>query len=69
MIGQILGPVAGLASSWLDAKTTKQAAEAKLNLQRPKPKQRFCCQKRQALLIGNASWQRTAVRAGKTNFS
>ena len=32
MIGQILGPVAGLASSWLDAKTTKQAAEAKLKL-------------------------------------
>ena len=28
MIGQILGPVAGLAGSWLDAKTTKQAAEA-----------------------------------------
>ena len=32
MIGQLLGPVAGLASSWLDAKTTKQAAEAKLKL-------------------------------------
>ena len=32
MLGQLLGPVAGLASSWLDAKTTKQAAEAKLKL-------------------------------------
>jgi hypothetical protein len=32
MIAQLLGPVASLAGSWLDAKTTKQAAEAKLKL-------------------------------------
>ena len=68
MIGQLLGPVAGLASSWLDAKTTKQAAEAKLKLTEAEAKARYCCQKRLALLIGNALWQKTAVRAGKTNF-
>ena len=66
MIGQILGPVAGLASSWLDAKTTKQAAEAKLKL---KQKQRYCYQKRQALLTGNALWQRIVGHLGRTNFS
>ena len=32
MIQAILGPIASLAGSWLDAKTTKQAAEAKLKL-------------------------------------
>ena len=69
MIGQLLGPVAGLASSWLDAKTTKQAAEAKLKLTEAEAKAKILLSKRLALLIGNVLWQKTAVRAGKTNFS
>ena len=69
MIGQLLGPVAGLASSWLDAKTTKQAAEAKLKLTEAEAKAKILLSKRQALLIGNASWQRIVARPGKTNFS
>ena len=32
MIQGLIGPIASLAGSWLDAKTTKQAAEAKLKL-------------------------------------
>ena len=54
MIGQLLGPVAGLASSWLDAKTTKQAAEAKLKLTEAEAKAKYYCQKKQALPIGSA---------------
>mgnify|MGYP001297951082 CR=1 FL=1 len=32
MIQALLGPIAGLATSWIEAKTTKQTAEAKLKL-------------------------------------
>ena len=68
MIGQLLGPVAGLASSWLDAKTTKQAAEAKLKLTEAEAKAKILLSEKTLLLIGNALWQKTAVRAGRTNF-
>ena len=55
MIGQLLGPVAGLASSWLDAKTTKQAAEAKLKLTEAEAKAKILLsEKKQALPIGSA---------------
>ena len=32
MLQALIGPIANLAGGWLDAKTTKQAAEAKLKL-------------------------------------
>ena len=32
MLQSLISPIASLAGSWLDAKTTKQAAEAKLKL-------------------------------------
>ena len=69
MIGQLLGPVAGLASSWLDAKTTKQAAEAKLKLTEAEAKAKILLSEKTLWLIGNVLWRKTAVRAGKTNFS
>ena len=43
MIGQILGPVAGLASSWLDAKDNKagRGSEVKTYRSRGKSKNSF----------------------------
>ena len=54
MIGQILGPVAGLASSWLDAKTTKQAAEAKLKLTEAEAKAKILLSEKTSV----ADWER-----------
>ena len=45
MIAQLLGPVASLAGSWLDAKTTKQAAEAKLKLTEAEAKSKILLSK------------------------
>ena len=54
MIGQLLGPVAGLASSWLDAKTTKQAAEAKLKLTEAEAKAKILLSEKTSV----ADWER-----------
>ena len=70
MIGQLLGPVAGSASSWLGCKDYKASCRSKIKTYRGRGKSKDTCyQKRLALLIGNVLWQKTAVRAGKTNFS
>ena len=69
MIGQLLGPVAGLASSWLDAKTTKQAAEAKLKLTEAEAKAKILLSEKTSV----ADWERIMAEnsghPGKTNFS
>ena len=54
MLGQLLGPVAGLASSWLDAKTTKQAAEAKLKLTEAEAKAKILLSEKTSA----ADWER-----------
>ena len=54
MIGQLLGPVASLASSWLDAKTTKQAAEAKLKLTEAEAKAKILLSEKTSA----ADWER-----------
>ncbi len=54
MIGQFLGPIAGLASSWLDAKTTKQAAEAKLKLTEAEAKAKILLSEKTSV----ADWER-----------
>ena len=54
MIAQLLGPVASLAGSWLDAKTTKQAAEAKLKLTEAEAKSKILLSKETSV----ADWER-----------
>jgi hypothetical protein len=66
MIGQLLGPVAGLASSWLDAKTTKQAAEAKLKLTEAEAKAKILLSEKTSV----ADWERIMAENSNTiNFS
>tara|TARA_R100001460_G_scaffold52802_1_gene91737 strand:+ start:340 stop:723 length:384 start_codon:yes stop_codon:yes gene_type:complete len=62
MIAQLLGPVASLAGSWLDAKTTKQAAEAKLKLTEAEAKSKILLSKETSV----ADWERIMAQ-GTTN--
>jgi hypothetical protein len=64
MIGQILGPVAGLASSWLDAKTTKQAAEAKLKLTEAEAKAKILLSEKTSV----ADWERIMAEGSQSSF-
>ena len=64
MIGQILGPVAGLASSWLDAKTTKQAAEAKLKLTEAEAKAKILLSEKTSV----ADWERIMAEGSQNSF-
>ena len=64
MIGQLLGPVAGLASSWLDAKTTKQAAEAKLKLTEAEAKAKILLSEKTSV----ADWERIMAENSKTSW-
>ena len=61
MLGQLLGPVAGLASSWLDAKTTKQAAEAKLKLTEAEAKAKILLSEKTSA----ADWERIMAENSK----
>ena len=65
---QFLTPLASLAGSWIDAKTTKQAAEAKLKLTEAEAKAKILLSEKTSLPIGNASWRRTAVQVWKDEF-
>jgi hypothetical protein len=64
MIAQILGPVAGLASSWLDAKTTKQAAEAKLKLTEAEAKAKILLSEKTSV----ADWERIMAESTKNSW-
>ena len=64
MIAQILGPVAGLASSWLDAKTTKQAAEAKLKLTEAEAKAKILLSEKTSV----ADWERIMAEGSQSSF-
>ena len=64
MIGQILAPVAGLASSWLDAKTTKQAAEAKLKLTEAEAKAKILLSEKTSV----ADWERIMAEGSQSSF-
>ena len=64
MIGQLLGPVAGLASSWLDAKTTKQAAEAKLKLTEAEAKAKILLSEKTSV----ADWERIMAESTKNSL-
>ena len=64
MIGQLLGPVAGLASSWLDAKTTKQAADAKLKLTEAEAKAKILLSEKTSV----ADWERIMAEGSQSSF-
>ena len=64
MIGQLLGPVAGLASSWLDAKTTKQAAQAKLKLTEAEAKAKILLSEKTSV----ADWERIMAENSKSSW-
>lgn len=51
---QFLTPIANLAGSWLDAKTTKQAAEAKLKLTEAEAKAKILLSEKTSV----ADWER-----------
>ena len=61
---QFLGPVASLASSWLDAKTTKQAAEAKLKLTEAEAKAKILLSEKTSV----ADWERIMAEGSQNSF-
>ncbi len=64
MIAQLLGPVASLAGSWLDAKTTKQAAEAKLKLTEAEAKAKILLSEKTSV----ADWERIMAEGSQSSF-
>lgn len=64
MIAQLLGPVASLAGSWLDAKTTKQAAEAKLKLTEAEAKSKTLLSKETSV----ADWERIMAQGTQNSW-
>jgi|TARA_E500000318_G_scaffold105400_1_gene112275 hypothetical protein len=54
MLQSLIGPIAQLAGSWLDAKTTKQAADAKLKLTEAEAKAKILLSKETSV----ADWER-----------
>ena len=69
MLQSIIGPIAGLAGSWLDAKTQAQTANAKLKLTEAEAKAKIMLRKRRVLPIGNALWRKDLSLVGKTSGS
>ena len=64
MIQAFIGPVASLASSWLDAKTTKQAAEAKLKLTEAEAKAKILLSEKTSV----ADWERIMAEGSQNSF-
>lgn len=64
MIQAILGPIASLASSWLDAKTTKQAAEAKLKLTEAEAKAKILLSEKTSV----ADWERIMAEGTQNSW-
>jgi|TARA_Y100001951_G_scaffold95387_1_gene92806 hypothetical protein len=62
MIQGLIGPIASLAGSWLDAKTTKQAAEAKLKLTEAEARSKILLSEKTSV----ADWERIMAQ-GTTN--
>ena len=64
MIGQLIGPIANLASGWLDAKATKQAAEAKLRLTEAESKAKILLSKE----TSTADWERIMAQGTQNSL-
>ena len=61
---QFLTPIANLAGSWLDAKTSKQAAEAKLKLTEAEAKSKILLSKETSV----ADWERIMAEGSQSSF-
>ena len=64
MIQAILGPIASLAGSWLDAKTTKQAAEAKLKLTEAEAKAKILLSEKTSV----SDWERIMAEGTQNSW-
>ena len=61
---QFLTPIASLAGSWIDAKTTKQAAEAKLKLTEAEAKAKILLSEKTSV----ADWERIMAEGAKSSW-
>jgi len=61
---QFLTPIANLAGSWLDAKTTKQAAEAKLKLTEAEARSKILLSKETSV----ADWERIMAQGTQNSW-
>ena len=61
---QFLTPLASLAGSWIDAKTTKQAAEAKLKLTEAEAKAKILLSEKTSV----ADWERIMAENSKSSW-
>ena len=64
MIQALLGPITQLAGSWLDAKTTKQAAEAKLKLTEAEAKAKIMLSEKTSV----ADWERIMAEGSQQSW-
>ena len=61
---QFLTPIANLAGSWLEAKTTKQAADAKLKLTEAEAKAKILLSEKTSV----ADWERIMAEGSQNSF-
>ena len=64
MIGALIGPIAGLASSWLQGKADKNAAEAQLKLTEAQAKAKILMSEKTSV----ADWERIMAEGSKTSW-
>ena len=64
MLQCIIGPIAGLAGSWLDAKTQAQTANAKLKLTEAEAKAKIMMSKETSV----ADWERIMAQGSQSSW-
>ena len=64
MLQSIIGPIAGLAGSWLDAKTQAQTANAKLKLTEAEAKAKIMLSKETSV----ADWERIMAQGSQSSW-
>jgi len=64
MIGALIGPIAGLASSWLQGKADKNAAEAQLKLTEAQAKAKILLSEKTSV----ADWERLMAQGSQTSW-
>ena len=64
MLQSIIGPIAGLAGSWLDAKTQAQTANAKLKLTEAEAKAKIMMSKETSV----ADWERIMAQGSQSSW-
>ena len=64
MLQSLISPIASLAGSWLDAKTTKQAAEAKLKLTEAEAKAKILLSEKTSV----ADWERIMAENSQSSW-